>query len=270
MEVRPDSCRDRVYAQNNKAARYPSQSPLTFLNTLCEAQGIFTKSNIKVSQCCAQLQHPLQPMLLLRSRRADSRDFGLSNLDAAFETPRLGHDGHTPTLRPSTVPAGSHSTSEDGPNTRLRARLQKSEASLDERASARVSQTTPSTPQSALHWSSTPPTVLSQRARAPQAASSPSSKPRSTRKVAFAFGPLQDTPDGHPCPSQAGRPMPRSRARLDMPHVAFCSVLHKKEVLQLEQLLGEEYASSITKLKRRVNLLPTLYTLRPYATVGLT
>ncbi|MEW5306704.1 MAG: hypothetical protein WDW36_009149 [Sanguina aurantia] len=90
--------------------------------------------------------------------------------------------------------------------------------------------------------------------------------PRSTRKVAFAFGPLQGTPDGHPCPSQAGRPIPR----LDMPSVAFCSVLHKRDVLQLERLLGEEYASSITKLKRRVNLLPRMCTLRPYATVGLT
>lgn len=193
-------------------------------------------------------------MFLLQ--QTEAREFSRCNLDAPNS------------LRPCSRSAGlsfqSTSSDPDGPNTRLKARMLKAEASLEQRAAAKAT-------HSALHShtprATAPKTVLSQpwrtSARTPATSSTPAKQRNSTRRVRFAFGPLSDTPDGHPFSG------PQLMRRLDTPNVSYCSVLYKKEVLQLEELLGDEYRMSITKLKRRVNLLPMVYTPRPFVTVGL-
>jgi hypothetical protein len=84
--------------------------------------------------------------------------------------------------------------------------------------------------------------------------------------VSFAPGPLDPaahpaaTGDGHPATECCvATPVRRSQA-------AYCLDLSRGNVLMLEQLLGQECAMSVARLKRRVGLLPPLRPPRPHAT----
>ena len=85
------------------------------------------------------------------------------------------------------------------------------------------------------------------------------------RRVSFAAGPLD--PEYHPNSTQDGHPA--SEGALAVPvrrvPVSYGMDLSRGNVLMLEQLLGTECIMSVTRLKRRVGLLPPIRPPRPYA-----
>jgi hypothetical protein len=85
------------------------------------------------------------------------------------------------------------------------------------------------------------------------------------RRVSFAAGPLD--PEYHPNSTQDGHPA--SEGALAVPvrrvPVSYGMDLSRGTVLMLEQLLGTECIMSVTRLKRRVGLLPPIRPPRPYA-----
>lgn len=85
--------------------------------------------------------------------------------------------------------------------------------------------------------------------------------PRSERRVRFAPGPLEATPDGHPATEGCiARPVRQN------PCLGWGQDLTRGNVLLLESLLGAECQESVLRLKRRVGLLPLIRPPRPHAT----
>lgn len=85
---------------------------------------------------------------------------------------------------------------------------------------------------------------------------------KSSRRVRFAPGPLEGDPagtaDGHPATEGAvARPVRRIPAQ-------YALDLTKGNVLMLEQMLGHDCLHSVTRLKRRVGLLPPIRAPRPH------
>lgn len=85
------------------------------------------------------------------------------------------------------------------------------------------------------------------------------------RRVRFADGPLN--PQAHPNSTDDGHPA--SEGALAVPvrrvPVSYGMDLSRGNVLMLEQLLGAECSMSVTRLKRRVGLLPPIRPPRPFA-----
>lgn len=85
------------------------------------------------------------------------------------------------------------------------------------------------------------------------------------RRVRFAAGPLN--PEAHPSSTDDGHPA--SEGALAVPvrrvPVSYGMDLSRGNVLMLEQLLGAECSMSVTRLKRRVGLLPPIRPPRPFA-----
>lgn len=85
------------------------------------------------------------------------------------------------------------------------------------------------------------------------------------RRVRFAAGPLK--PEAHPNSTDDGHPA--SEGALAVPvrrvPVSYGMDLSRGNVLMLEQLLGAECSMSVTRLKRRVGLLPPIRPPRPFA-----
>jgi hypothetical protein len=87
------------------------------------------------------------------------------------------------------------------------------------------------------------------------------------RRVSFAPGPLHSSPavrspvtdDGHPA-TEGALAMPVRRVPS-----SYALDLTRGNVLMLEQLLGPESAMSVSRLKRRVGLLPPIRPPRPHA-----
>lgn len=99
-----------------------------------------------------------------------------------------------------------------------------------------------------------------------QPVASASSAPGSVaRRVRFAPGHLD--PEGHPNSTDDGHPA--SEGALAVPvrrvPVSYGMDLSRGNVLMLEQLLGADCSMSVTRLKRRVGLLPPIGAPRPYA-----
>jgi hypothetical protein len=93
-----------------------------------------------------------------------------------------------------------------------------------------------------------------------------SSEPGSAaRRVRFAPGHLD--PEAHPNSTDDGHPA--SEGALAVPvrrvPVSYGMDLSRGNVLMLEQLLGADCSMSVTRLKRRVGLLPPIRAPRPYA-----
>jgi hypothetical protein len=85
------------------------------------------------------------------------------------------------------------------------------------------------------------------------------------RRVRFAPGHLD--PEAHPNSTHDGHPA--SEGALAVPvrrvPVSYGMDLSRGNVLMLEQLLGADCSMSVTRLKRRVGLLPPIRAARPYA-----
>lgn len=110
--------------------------------------------------------------------------------------------------------------------------------------------------------SDVPPASTSSAEDGPQqrsAATSPS------RRVRFAAGPLN--PDRHPNSTDDGHPASEGALAVPVRRVpaSYGMDLSKGNVLMLEQLLGTDCSMSVTRLKRRVGLLPPIRPPRPYA-----
>lgn len=98
------------------------------------------------------------------------------------------------------------------------------------------------------------------------AAHSGPSTPGQARRVRFAAGPLN--PEQHPNSTNDGHPASECALAVPVRRVpaSYGMDLSKGNVLMLEQLLGAECSMSVSRLKRRVGLLPPIRPPRPHAT----
>jgi len=100
------------------------------------------------------------------------------------------------------------------------------------------------------------------------AAHSGAPTPGQARRVRFAAGPLN--PEQHPNSTNDGHPASECALAVPVRRVpaSYGMDLSKGNVLMLEQLLGAECSMSVSRLKRRVGLLPPIRPPRPHATGG--
>lgn len=86
------------------------------------------------------------------------------------------------------------------------------------------------------------------------------------RRVSFASGPLD--PGAHPHSTDDGHPAREGAVAVAVRRSAHAPSwgldLTRGNVLMLEQLLGPDCAQSVTRLKRRVGLLPPIRAPRPH------